>query len=1163
MTGTPNEPFNTGLGAIAVDSSSGDLYASAPIPGDTIGGVIYVFGPATVLAEVGTGTASGVEKTTAKLEGTVNPDETSVSSCKFEYRTAAEETYAHSVACAQTLPLTGNTPIEVSAELTGLQAGTIYYERLSARNSNATNYGSIQSFTTPAAVDGVNTGVAEAVSATGATLTGALSPDGTDAHYYFQYGTDTSYGSTSPALPGSNAGTASESVHAETALSGLLANTVYHYRLVAENALGTTYGDDATFSTAGAPRVAGESAEVLPTTHAGQTSATLQAQVYADQRETTDTFEYGETASYGTSVPVPPSAIGSEEGPVPVPATELTGLKVGTTYHYRVVASNEYGTTDGPDQRFTTLGPLLLSNESASGVAATSASLSVSIDSLGNDTHVYFQYGTVSCAANPASCSEVPLAPGFDIGSGDGDVSPSVHLAGLAPATTYHFRVVASNATGTVTGGDETFTTQGAATIVALPDSRQWEMVTPPEKYGSEIIAVGNEQGDDIQAASEGNGITFGATAPFAKSPAGSNSPEVTQVISVRTTPGSWESHDITTPHSTGPSRFAVGHSAEYKLFSSDLSVGFVEPDDNTPLPPLPASAEKTIYGRLADGDYEALASTANIAANAGLGGLQFVSATPDGSHVILDSPSDLAGTPLPPGATQGLYKWADGRLELASVLPDGEPSGGVLGDNNELVRHAISNNGTRLIWSGERLEHGQAAPWHLYMRDMAKGETVQVDAAQGAPEPKQPAYRYRTASSDGSRVFFTSPLRLTADATVADVLQHQEEDLYVFEVTSASGAPLAGKLTDLTVDGNVGETAGMEGVIGASEEGAEVYFVAHGVLGDGGEHGAQARGNNLYLERYSETTKAWVPPVFIAALSSEDEPSWGMETGDLRKMTSQVSPNGQFLAFMSDASLTGYENSDANSNTPDEEVFLYNADTGHLACASCDPTGSRPVGIFEGNEFEERLVDYGANWRGRWIAGNIPGWTSTNLSSALYQSRYLDDSGRLFFDSADALVPADVNGEEDVYEYEPVGVGSCQPPDYGQSASAVYSAGVGGCIGLISAGTSSEESAFMDASESGGDVFFLTLSHLSPRDFDTSADIYDAHECTASAPCAPPAPVAPPPCTTGDACKAAPTPQPAIFGAPSARRSRVQATSSRCRRRRHRTSRCRGHSSS
>ncbi len=78
----------------------------------------------------------------------------------------------------------------------------------------------------------------------------------------------------------------------------------------------------------------------------------------------------------------------------------------------------------------------------------------------------------------------------------------------------------------------------------------------------------------------------------------------------------------------------------------------------------------------------------------------------------------------------------------------------------------------------------------------------------------------------------------------------------------------------------------------------------------------------------------------------------------------------------------------------------------------------------------ESNLVDYAQTWQDRWLAGNIPGWTTKDLSNAIYQSRYLSNSGRLFFNSSDALVPADVNGKEDVYEYEPAGVGSCQAPE-------------------------------------------------------------------------------------------------------------------------------------
>ena len=86
--------------------------------------------------------------------------------------------------------------------------------------------------------------------------------------------------------------------------------------------------------------------------------------------------------------------------------------------------------------------------------------------------------------------------------------------------------------------------------------------------------------------------------------------------------------------------------------------------------------------------------------------------------------------------------------------------------------------------------------------------------------------------------------------------------------------------------------------------------------------------------------------------------------------------------------------------------------------------------------------------------------------------------------------MPQDVNGEEDVYEYEAEGEGNCR------NSTATFNERVGGCVGLISSGTSSEESAFLDASVSGNDVFFLTASQLVQSDLDTALDVYDAHVC-------------------------------------------------------------------
>jgi hypothetical protein len=1096
--------------------------------------------------------ATNLTPTTAAVKGTVNPEGVPVTACEFVYGPDLEGVvqFSQSVPCSPS-PGSGNTAVSVSATLTGLEPSGLYFYRLSATNANGTSQTPEESgyFFVPPAVEGVSTGSAEELSNSAAKLTGSLTPDGTDAHYYFEYGTTEAYGSKSPALPGTDAGTGGSECKppggakcspaaAATTIGSLAENTTYHYRLVAVNSIGTTHGSDRQFRTFGLPQVQAE-AEVKAAEQAGQTSATLQAKIDPEGPETTYRFEYSETTGYGTSVPVPDGTVAAGQELVSVPAAVVSNLKIGTTYHYRVVASNVYGTTKGPDQQFKTLPALLIEQESAAEVSAASASLRARINPLGYDTHYYFQYGVTGYT------SSVPAPPGIDLGSGEVSLPVSVHLQGLVAGTVYHYRVVAVNEAGgepmTVEGSDQTFATQAAGTETTQPDGRQWEMVSPPSKQGASIIAIGFEPGAEIQASAEGGAIAYTASGPFVANPAGSRSIEATQVASVRHAPGSWGTADITTRNNEKVAGVAVGHSAEYKLFSTDLSLGFVEPVGCTPLAPLPPNMGSTVYLRALSGEFTTLVSPANTAPGVefecGKGyPVGFSGASPDLSHVVLRSGVKLTAAPTPAPADTGdfVYEWADGQLQPASVLPNNEfAESATLGTRENNVRNAVSTDGSRIVFGATvKRAHGSGVNNLLYMRDMVRKETVQVDAAQGTPEVESRfETRFRTASSNDSRVFFTSGNRLTANATAPGLT----EDLYVFEVTSGKSEPFAGKLTDLTVDGNAEEAAPVRGVIGASEDGSLLYFVANGVLGDGAEHGAAPGGNNLYVERYDAEAKAWAAPKLIAVLANGDEPSWEDQAGgSLAKMTARVSPDGQYLTFMSERSLTGYENRDASSSEPDEEVFLYNASTGRTVCASCDPTGARPVGFEEPREVFSNLADWGQIWMNRWLAAEIPAWTNDELGIAKYQSRFLSDSGRLFFDSPDALVPADVNGKQDVYEYEPVGVGSCQAPSYGRSASVVFDEGIGGCVALISAGTSSEESAFMDASETGGDVFFLTLSKLSPEDVDNSLDIYDAHECTASEPCAPPAPLTPPPCTTGDACKPGPTPQPALFGEPS-----------------------------
>jgi DNA-binding beta-propeller fold protein YncE len=1121
LRGTPSEAFKDPR-AVAVDPSSGDLYVA-----DGEADLVDVFGPDVEVPTAVTVAASNIGKATVKLNGTVDPEGIAVTSCAFEYGTTTA--YGQSAPCAQTPAQIGggHGPVSVDVELTGLQSGTLYHFRLRASNASGSDYANPETLTTPPAVEGVLTGPAESLSASTAKLTGVLSPNGSDAHYYFEYGTSASYGSTSPAPPGTDAGTASTSVPAQTTLSGLVANTTYHYRLVAVDAFGATDGEDRELTTAGAPQIRAESAEVESSRKAGQTTAALEGQIDPGDREASYHFEYGTTTAYGTKIPIPDGTLAAGEEFQSVPTAILSGLKLGSTYHYRLVASNEYGTVDGPDREFQTASAALVDQEYATEVTSASATLKAQVNPLGSDAHYYFQYGTSSNYSSSA-----PAPPGADAGAAESDVPLSVHLQALQPGTTYHYRIVLlgepDGTPHTTAGPDRSFTTQAGPSDLTLPDGRAWEMVSPPNKQGAGLIALGYSQGSDIQAAVDGGGITYTANSPIEANPAGNRAIELTQIISTRHAPGDWESSDIATRHYEGAMIPKLGGEAEYKLFSSDLSLGYVEPFGDTPLPPLPSSAEPTVYLRNAGGAYEALVTTANVAPGVKFGAIEqgglsysrvsLESASPDLSHVVLYSQ-----VPLLTGApATGLYEWAKGHLKFVSVLPGGGTSEELyLGDGRN-YRGAISNDGSRLVLSGGSADRG------IYLRDTDREETLRISAAEGVSEPGGPIFRYMAADKDGSRIFFTSNARLTPDATASE--SKGTEDLYVFEVTSEAGQPLAGRLTDLSVDSNPGESAGVEAVLGAGEDGTDVYFLAGGVLGDGAEQGAAPAGRNLYFEHYDAATRSWTSPRFIAALGSGDEldAAEGFGTGK----TSRVSPNGRYLTFMSERSLTGFDNRDANSDAPDEEVFLYDSSSGRLICPSCNPTGARPVGRFFASE--QTLTDHGENWQGRWLAGNIPGLTTENLGTALYQSRYLGDSGRLFFNSAVALVPADVNGKEDVYEYEPAGIGSCQGPTYGQSASVVFSEAVGGCIALISSGTSSEESAFMDASETGGDVFFLTLSKLTPSDYDTSLDLYDAHECTTSSPCAPVPSATPPPCTTGDACKPAPTPQPTLFGSPS-----------------------------
>jgi hypothetical protein len=781
--------------------------------------------------------------------------------------------------------------------------------------------------------------------------------------------------------------------------------------------------------------------------------------------------------------------------------------------------------------------------ESFSGVGSDRATLEAGINPSSEEkpeegqTEYQFQYGR--CATlDPSSCKE----SGYEASTPVGALSPdfnvrtvSTEVDSLSPSTTYHFRALARNKHGESAPGQElTFTTEGAGGEVVLPDNRGYELVSPPDKKGARIEPIA--AAGVVQAAASGGGITYLANAPTEADPAGYTN-EV-QVLSRRGA-AAWSSRDLAFAHS-GATGLAVGVGPEDKFFTSELSAEVVQPfGPFTPTLSEEAS-EQTAYLRdlsescgahcfkpLVTGE----PGVANVPEGTSFGedelclpsagqtaketcGPSFVGASEDLSHVVLRSPA----VPLATGAVpRELFEWVAGKLEPVSVLPGAahEPSEGQLGLKGDATRGAISSDGSRILWQSSTT---------LYLRDMALGQTLQLDESEGCGECTSGGGRFQFASSDGSRVLFSDGGSLTKGAGT------EGSDLYECLIVQV-GQALTCKLSDLTPKHGAESAKVQGGVLGASADGSTVYFVAEGVQSEE----ANARGQlaiagqpNLYVHRGGRTE-------FIATLSREsvggalaDETDWQLV---LAHQPTRVSPSGRYLELMSQARLGEYDNRDVATGKPAAEVYLYDVETRQLSCASCEPSGARPVAV-EYNKLEPRGGLVGGP-RGIWaqqglVAANVPGWTVIAGLTSRYQPRYLSDEGRLFFNSVNALVPQDANGTQDVYEYEPPGVGSCS------SESTTYSPRSGGCVALISSGRSANESAFLDASESGNDVFFLTSARLSPIDTDSARDVYDAHVCTSGLPCITFPSVGSPPCDNESSCKASPTLQPSIFGAPA-----------------------------
>jgi phosphodiesterase/alkaline phosphatase D-like protein len=327
------EGFADGL---AVDGATGDLFLA-----NTTSKTIQHWGGAITVPDVETGAATNVQKTTATLNGTVNPDGIEVTACEFEYGPTLS--YGKTAPCTSE-PGSGSSPAAVTAELSELEADETYHYRLIAKNAEGADAGGDQKLVT-SGVPMVDEESMSGITQTSAMLEAELNPHGFDTTYRFEYGETTAYGISIP-IPDQDIGAGSVDVPVDIGLSGLHAGTTYHYRVVATSSQGVTHGFDKSLTTVPSAQIADVSAGGI-----SSTGATLSATIDPLENDTSYRFEYGTSIAYGASVPVAPVDIGAGDSAVAVTQT-ISGLQPNTTYHFRVVASNTVGTTTSPDHTF-------------------------------------------------------------------------------------------------------------------------------------------------------------------------------------------------------------------------------------------------------------------------------------------------------------------------------------------------------------------------------------------------------------------------------------------------------------------------------------------------------------------------------------------------------------------------------------------------------------------------------------------------------------------------------------------------------------------------------------------------------------------------------------------------------------------------------------------
>jgi hypothetical protein len=809
----------------------------------------------------------------------------------------------------------------------------------------------------------------------------------------------------------------------------------------------------------------------------------------------------------------------------PNPSTEIEGgscLKPETKYRWRVVSSNAdgagLGTAEGPP--FETKGPIEIEDLWAMEVGTDAATLGAVVNPVGSKTTGHFEYVTDAQfqASGFEEATKVPAGEAeLDFGESETGAKRIATIFPLDPGTVYHYRVAATNAVLEAYSSEdflfsdpETFRTFeprappdpcpndafriGAAAL--LPDCRAYELVSPLDKANGDIKVLAEFTSTlpatVNQSSTSGDRLTYGSFRSFADAV---SAPYTSQYIAERDPEEGWITRSINPPAGNSIKGSLVFDN-EYRFFSEDLCEAWITPFFEPPLAADAIPGYRNLYRRTdelcGEKSYRAITTAKPLAhllpqSKNSLYLIEPQGHSADGSVTVFAANDSLEGTLAPPqpAGEGGCGKVGNCRLRLyvkgeevgakprfVCVLPGGVPVSAeencAAGNQNTTVafgttrspnvKGALSGDGKKLFWSrwaGNSPNSGQiylrenplgagsncSSPEAPCTKDVSKGGEI----ASGTPGV---GAHFWQGASDGSAALYT--------------VGGTSGDLYRYVTASNTSEPIAGEV---------------QGLVGASEDTLRVYFASKEVLTGEEENEAgqkaEAGKANLYLDEAGGGGGFR----FIGQLMESD---LNVIAAEPVNRTTRVSASGLHTTFASAGQLTGYDNTDAKSGKADTEVFLYDAaaneGAGELVCASCNPTGGRPLG--------KDLAGGGSVGSTFWVAARIPASYSTLAEPEVLAP----DGSRLIFEATDALVPDDTNGRLDVYQWERMDQGSCDEED------ATFSDAANGCIDLISSGQSLADSMIVDASPTGtgADVFFTTLESLVEQDYGL-LDIYDA----------------------------------------------------------------------